>query len=153
MYMFATPTGVVFYYSSLVTSILWVCHILGVTWRVKFPLHARSFEQKSYFKYVYIAMIAVALALPIGSVAVGFATGGYGLPRFPPTTCLTVDPGASFYGFVIPVVTILGLGICTIFALFCLLISTIQLRTNKISRTKTGVKVSFPETEIASNYR
>ena len=136
--------GAVFYYCSLVTSILWVCHILGVTWRVKFPVHARSFEQKSYFKYVYVAMIAIALTLPFGSIAASFATGGYGLPRFPPTTCLAIDPGASFYGFVIPVVAILGLGICAILALFCLLISTIQLRTGKMDLAKTGVKVSFP---------
>lgn len=137
---FCNIQGAVFYYCSLVTSILWVCHILGVTWRVKFPVHARSFEQKSYFKYVYVAMIAIALTLPFGSIAASFATGGYGLPRFPPTTCLAIDPGASFYGFVIPVVAILGLGICAILALFCLLISTIQLRTGKMDLAKTGVK-------------
>ena len=86
-------------------------------------------------------MIAIALILPIGTVAVGLGTGGYGLPRFPPTTCLTVDPDASFYGFVIPVIVILGLGICTILALFYLLISTVQLRLNE-NGVKTGMKVS-----------
>lgn len=136
---FCNFSGVAFYYLTLQQGILWLCHIITVFWGVMFPFHFRRWEKKRYFRFVHAGMLAVVLLLPIIPVIAAVSTGGFTLPRFPPNTCLATDRNATFYGFVLLAIIILGAGICLV-ALVLWRLSYL-LKGRKLQRRNTDMEL------------
>ena len=105
--------GIVFYYSLFQLTVWWFCHEVSIFWKIRFPIHAKTFETSHRVKYVHITMVVVGLALPILPVIVTFTTGdpsGFGMTRFPPILCTSLQKDSTFYSLVLPIniLTIIG---------------------------------------------
>ena len=133
--MYAFFTGALFHYAFLLELILWITHIFGVLWGMKFPFQARAFQQKAHFKYLHIGMVAVAIVLPFIAVAVVIGTGGSAAPFFPPFICVAKNIDVLFYTFVPPGCLLLGIGVSLIITIFSILI-----RRTKTPRQKECTK-------------
>ena len=113
--------GAVLHYVALQQVLMWFLHILAVYWKIRFPLHAKSFEVKGYATYVHVAMLALIILLPFISIAVVFGTGGCRLSRFPNIICQAKDPDATFYALVLPMSILTAAGISVIILIFWVL--------------------------------
>ncbi len=101
----------VLYYVSGQVHLLWLFHIISIFWSIQFPIHQRKVAKAGYIKYVHLAMVMVALLVPAVFAGVPFATGGYGLSRFPPNLCHAVDPDTIYYVFMLPSTFIMPIGV------------------------------------------
>ena len=90
-------------------------------WGIQFPFSSRRFKMKGYAKYLHLSLVLLSFVLPVVPLVVGFETGGYSMPRFPPTTCLADNKDATFYSFILPITVIMALGISLVACMFCLL--------------------------------
>ena len=113
--------GAVFYYCILQQVFIWFFHVVVMFWGIKFPFSSRRFRKKGYAKYLHFSLVLLSFVLPVVTLVVGFETGGYSMPRFPPTTCLAVNLDATFYSFILPITVIMALGISLVACMFCLL--------------------------------
>ena len=101
--------------------LLWFFHIIAVFWTIKFPFHAKSFENKGYTRFVHFGMIALTFIVPSISVAVVFGTGGCRTARIPAIICLARETNATFYAFVLPLSIVTAAGISLIVYMFWIL--------------------------------
>lgn len=106
-----------FYYTLLQEALWWFIHVAAFFWKVKFPFHARSCEERQ-LKYAHIAGVLVALLLPILPVAVALANGGFVIATFPPLLCTGKKAAPTFYSLVVPVVILLQIGITMLLITF-----------------------------------
>ena len=111
---------------------------MGVLWSLRFPFHARSFQQKAHFKYLHIGMVAVALTFPFVSVAIVIGTGGSVSPFSPPFLCFAKNIDVVFYTIVPPGCLLFGIGISLIVTIFLVL----------IRRIKTPRKTDFAKEKV-----
>ena len=118
--------GVIQYYTSLLQTLIWLCHVSAIFWTVRFPLSAKYFESKGYFFFVHIGMVIVALVVPVIPVAAVSATGGFTLTRFPPLICFAENVDVTFYGLNLPLCILLATGITLILLIFYTLIGLVQ---------------------------
>ena len=115
-------------------------HITALLWKIRFPLHSRSFETAHRVKYIHIGCVVAGLILPLvpiitsmvtfavklesdeirKSKGITFASGGmgYGITRFPPILCVGTDKNAVFYALALPINLILVYGITVLIFLF-----------------------------------
>ena len=115
--------GCVFYYGIFQMAVWWFCHVVSLFWKIRFPLHARLFENAHHMKYIHIAMVTVGLVLPTLPVIVTFTAGdpsirGFGLTSFPPTNCDSLQMDPIFYSLVLPINLILVTGIPMLIIMF-----------------------------------
>ena len=101
--------------------LLWFFHIIAVFWTIRFPFHAKSFENKGYTRFVHFGMIALTFIVPSISVAVVFGTGGCRTARIPAIICLARETNATFYAFVLPLSIVTAAGISLIVYMFWIL--------------------------------
>lgn len=92
--------------------------MLMLVWKIRFPLHARSFETSHRVKYIHAAVIVSALLVPWIPVIATFATGGFTNTSFPPILCTGEDADASFYSLVVPLIVLLQVGVTLLIILF-----------------------------------
>lgn len=52
-------------YGILQTSIWLLCHAAALFWKIRFPLHARSFTLNKKMKYIHILCLLAGLLLPL----------------------------------------------------------------------------------------
>ena len=138
--MYVLFTGALFHYAFLLELILWITHIFGVLWGMKFPFQARAFQQKAH--YFHIGMVAVAIVLPFVAVAVVIGTGGSAAPFFPPFICVAKNIDVLFYTFVPPGSLLLGIGVALIITIFLILIRRTKTPRQK-ECTKEMVTISY----------
>ena len=126
------------------TGILWVTHIFGVLWGMKFPFQARAFQQKANFKYLHIGMVAVAIVIPLVPVAVVIGTGGSAAPFSPPFICAAKNVDVLFYT-IAPLGSLLfGIGISLIVPIFLILIRRTKTPQQKeCAKEKVSTLVLF----------
>ena len=84
-------------------------------------------------------MLAVVVVLPIIPVIAAVSTGGFSVPRFPPNTCLASNFNATFYGFVLLAIIILGAGVCLVILVLWRL--SYLLMGRRLARRKTEVEL------------
>ena len=101
--------------------LLWLFYIIAVFWTIRFPFHAKSFENKGYTRFVHFGMIALTFIVPNISVAVVFGTGGCRTARIPAIICLARESDATFYAFVLPLSIVTAAGISLIVFIFWIL--------------------------------
>ena len=109
------------YYGLFQLAVWWFCHEVSLFWGIRFPFHAKSFENAHRTKYVHITMVAVALVLPALPVIVTFTTGdpsGFGLTRFPPLLCTGMQRDSTFYSLVLPINILMATGIPLLIIIF-----------------------------------
>ena len=122
--MFASSSaGIVIYYGLLQVTVWWFCHVVSLFWGIQFPFHARSFKAANRLKYIHIAMVAVSLVLPTIPVIVAFTAGspstrGFGITRFPPITCTSLQRDPTFYSLVLPINILIGIGVPLVIIIF-----------------------------------
>ena len=101
--MFASSSaGIVIFYGLFQLAVWWFCHVVSLFWGIQFPFHARSFKTTGRIKYIHITMVIVGLVLPTLPVIVTFTAGnpstrGFGLTRFPPILCTSLQRDPTFY--------------------------------------------------------
>ncbi len=124
-YVLATPsspfiyhTGAVFYYTLLQTTVWWLLYVLMLFWRVRFPLHIRSFGKTHWLKFVHISCVTLALLAPWIPVIAAFATGGFTNASFPPQLCTGRDSEAAFYSLMVPIMVIMQIGVSLLIVIF-----------------------------------
>ena len=76
-------------------------------WKVKFPFHAKTFDN---VKYVHILVVVLALLLPAVPVIGGFATGGFTMSSFPPLLCVANSGDIAYYTLALPISLIVAVG-------------------------------------------
>jgi len=109
----------VFYYGLFQLAVWWFCHEVSLFWKIKFPFHARSFENAHRIKYVHITMLTIGLILPALPVIVTFTIGnGFGLTRFPPILCTGLEKNSTFYSLVLPIDILSAIGISLLIIIF-----------------------------------
>ena len=113
----------------------WIFHIAILFWRIVFPFHARSYENRGYFRYIHIVMFIAAIVLPLESVGVILGTGGLSTPRFPPTLCVARETDATYYAFVLPICFTCATGVS-------LLVIILWVVITKVGNLKTQFEVS-----------
>ena len=117
MYMFASSSaGILFFYGLLQLTVWWFCHVVSLFWEIQFPFHARSFKTAGHVKYIHIAMVIVGLVLPTLPVIVAFTAGtpstrGFGMTRFPPILCTSLESNSAFYSLVLPINILIAIGV------------------------------------------
>jgi len=122
--MFASSSaGIVIYYGLFQLAVWWFCHVVSLFWKIRFPFHARSFETAHRVKYIHIAMVIVGLVLPTLPVIVAFTAGnpssrGFGLTRFPPILCTSLQSDPTFYSLVLPINVLLAIGVPLLIIIF-----------------------------------
>ena len=114
-------TGAVFYYAVLQQVCIWFFHVVVIFWGIAFPFSSRRLKKKGYQKVLHLSIVLISFVFPVIPLAVGFATGGYTIPRFPPTTCLAANLDATFYAFILPITVIMAVGISLVACMVCLL--------------------------------
>ena len=124
--------GVVFYYSLLQLAMFWLCHVLALFWKIRFPFHSRSFQMAHRTKYVHIAAVAMGILVPFIPIiatmsqyghersAIEAATGGlgFGITRFPPLLCTGRHADTTFYSLILPILVILMVGMTFLLIIF-----------------------------------
>ena len=122
--MFASSSaGIVFYYGIFQLAVWWFCHVVSLFWKIRFPFHARSFETAHRIKYIHITMVIVGLVLPTLPVIVTFTAGnpssrGFGLTRFPPILCTSLQRDPTFYSLVLPINILIAIGVPLVIIIF-----------------------------------
>ena len=122
--MFASSSaGIVFFYGLFQLAVWWFCHVVSLFWGIQFPFHARSFKTTGRIKYIHITMVIVGLVLPTLPVVVAFTPGnpntsGFGLTRFPPILCTSLQRDPSFYSLVLPINILLAIGVPLVIIVF-----------------------------------
>ena len=110
--------GAVFYYVLLQTSLWWISHILILFWKIQFPLHSSRFEKAHSTKHIHIAIVILAILLPVITVISSEINGGYTLTRFPTILCTGANIDVTFYTLVLPIVIIIGCGTTVLMVIF-----------------------------------
>lgn len=118
---FCSLQGAVFYYAVLQQVCIWFFHVVVIFWGIAFPFSSRRLKKKGYQKVLHLSIVLISFVFPVIPLAVGFATGGYTIPRFPPTTCLAANLDATFYSFILPITVIMAAGISLVACMVCLL--------------------------------
>ena len=130
--------GILSSYTILQLILWWMFHTTALLWKIRFPLHARSFETAHRVKYIHIGCVVAGLILPLVPVItsmvtfavelesdeirksrnITFVSGGmgYGLIQFPPI-CDT-SKNAVFYALALPIYLIVMYGITVLIFLF-----------------------------------
>ena len=121
--MSLSSAGMVFYYCLFQLAVWWFCHVVSLFWKIRFPFHARSFETAHRLKYIHIVMVIVGLVLPTLPVIVAFTAGtpstrGFGLTRFPPILCTSLERDSTFYSLVLPINILLAVGVPLLIIIF-----------------------------------
>ena len=76
-------------------------------------------------------------------MAVGFGTGGYTVPRFPPITCLAMNPDAAFYSLILPVTVFVAAGISLVIGIFFHLCGKNTNQATHPENAEENVRVGF----------
>jgi len=148
---FCTLTGMVFYYGLFQLAMWWFLHVVSLFWKIRFPFHARSFETAHRLKYIHIAMVIVGLVLPTLPVIVAFtaenpSTRGFGLTRFPPILCTSLQRDSTFYSLVLPINLLIAIGVPLLIIMFWIIHKQHGLFRMKLS--KHPFKVGAAERKI-----
>lgn len=134
--------GIVFYYGILQLIIWWVCHVSILFWKIRFPFHARSFDQSGRTKYIHVACILVSLLVPLTPVLAiilnnldgqGVGTVGFTITRFPPLLCSSPDANATFYALVVPVILVVGTGLTMLVFMLWFLHKVLEISQTELS--------------------
>ena len=120
---------------------------MGLLWSLRFPFHARGFQQKARFKYLHIGMVAVALVLPSVSVAVVIGTGGSAPLFSPPFLCFAKNIDVVFYTIVPPGGVAFGIGISMI-----VIILLVLIRRTKTPQQKECNKEKVSTLVLSNHY-
>ena len=94
----------------------WFFHTVSVFWKVWFPIHARQLKIMGHIKYIHMAIVVITLILSMIPIGVAFGTGGYVIYGLIPglSSCLTRNPDAYFYSFVLPLCILYIIGMTLI---------------------------------------
>ncbi len=119
-YLISSHTGVVFYHVLLQLLLWWLFHVTMLFWNIRFPLHARVFEEThpSTMKCIHIACVTLALLVPWIPVIAAFATGGFFNASFPPELCTGRNADATFYSLVVPLIIMMQIGVTMLIVIF-----------------------------------
>ena len=136
-------TGVVTYYCLFLLAVLWLCHLVALFWKMKFPLRARSFQKAHRMKYIHITSVAVCFLLPVVPVIIlilyyTYGDGeysaeamegdvGFGITRFPPLLCTGRRGRIIFYLVAVPSIVIVMIGIALIASLFWIIHKVLRI--------------------------
>ena len=113
----------------------WLFHIVILFWGIMFPFHAKTWENRGYFRYVHIVMLIAAIVLPLESVGVILGTGGLTISRFPTISCFAREPNASYFAFVLPESIMGAAGV----SLIVIILWVVITRVGKLKSGQSGV--------------
>ena len=135
-------------YGQLQISVWWLCHVAVLFWRIRFPLHARSFILTKKMKYIHVFCIFAGLVLPLlqmitviadsavqyksngflKAMKISFTSSGMGFQKaFTNSQCLGTIP-AALYSLVIPLCVIAAIAM-TLVILICFYVHRVSDNT------------------------
>ena len=110
--------GFIYYYTLMQLSMWWFFHIITLFWKIRFPFHARSFENVHGFKHLHITAVILGVVLPLIPSTSMIATGGFVIGRFPPVVCQPSDLATAFYSVEVPIIVMVQIGISLLVIIF-----------------------------------
>ena len=120
-----THSGSVYCYALLQLAIWWICHVAALFWKVKFPFHAKAFNN---VKFVHILIVVAALLLPVAPVISAFVTGGFTMSSFPPLSCVTKNSNAVYFTLILPISLIVAIGTTLLILILATILKKVQYR-------------------------
>ena len=143
-------TGIFLFYCPLMQTSFWFCHVVAVFWTIQFPITARRFENKGYFKFVHLGMVAAVLVLPWITLGIILGTQGYVISRFPTILCFPRNVNVTFYAFILPLSIILATGMSLIVIIFWVLIGLVQIHNeSKVCTTHSTLNYKYHKTQYS----
>ena len=118
----ASIAGSVYYYTILQLSIWWICHVTTLFWKIKFPFHAKQFQNK---KSIHVLVVLLAVVLPTIPIIVSFRTGGFVISNHPPLVCVSRSSDAAYYTLALPISIIIATGTSLLFLVLVTVIKVI----------------------------
>eukprot|EP00731_Ephydatia_muelleri_P026479 Em0018g579a len=103
---FCSFIGSVYCYALLQQAIWWICHVAALFWKIKFPFHAKAFNN---VKFVHLMVVVATLLLPVAPVISAFLTGGFTMSSFPPVSCVTKNGNAVYFTLILPISLIVAI--------------------------------------------
>ena len=83
-------------------------------WKIKFPFHAKQFQNK---KIIHVLVVLLAVVLPTIPIIVSFRTGGFVISNHPPLVCVSRSSDAGYYTLALPISIIGATGTSQLFLL------------------------------------
>ena len=143
----------------------WLFHTANLFWKVKFPFHARNFDDKN--KYIHITCIIVGILLPLVPIIAIMADTavnlqkqnenstsqhrndlfisdglGFGYTKIPTLLCAPTNKNATFYSIIIMIGLILGCG-CTMLIIIFWSVHNVYIKRKKVQVTKYIISVKI----------
>lgn len=110
--------GALIYYTLFQLVLWWFFHVSMLFWKVKFPFHARFFEQVGRMRYIHIFIVITALVVPVTPVIAAAADGGFAVTHFPPILCTGRSAKATFYSLILPIIVLKQCGLTMLIVVF-----------------------------------
>eukprot|EP00731_Ephydatia_muelleri_P026488 Em0018g588a len=122
---FCSFIGSVYCYALLQLAIWWICHVAALFWKVKFPFHAKAFNN---VKFVHIMVVVAALLLPVAPVISAFVTGGFTIGHFPPLLCVAKNGNAVYFTLILPISLVVAIGTTLLIIILATILKKVQYR-------------------------
>ena len=127
--------GLVFYYTSMAAGLLWLSHVIAIFWAFKFPFHWKNRDPKQRH-YIHAGMVVTSLLLPWITIGIILGIEEIQVDRFPPIVCHARNVDVTFYGYILPISTILLVGITLLLLVFRVLVKHVHSHVWRMSRSK-----------------
>ena len=101
--LFSTSIAGLFYYVMLLVTLLWLFHILMLSWGVIWPWHHQAYHTSGRMKYIHLTIVATSLVLPIISILACQWSEGFGLSILSYYKCEGRGSKDSFFAVTMPV--------------------------------------------------
>ena len=88
-------------------------------------------------------MLGIAIVVPFISTAVVQATGGSTVATFPPFQCYTRTTDTLYYTYVLPVSTLMGIGITLVILILHVIVHVTALKTSSLQEKDLKMQVSY----------
>ena len=99
---FSTSIAGLFYYVVLLVALLWLFHIVMLSWGVIWPWHHQAYHNSGRMKYIHLTIVATSLVLPIISILACQWSEGFGLSILSYYKCEGQGPKDSFFAVTVP---------------------------------------------------
>ena len=92
-------------------SLLWLCHVMMMFAKLKWPIYARKIALAGNCKYIHAASLILLTLIPIILIIVVFVrSGGFSMLNFPPLFCFSKEKDMIYYFIILPISVLLAAG-------------------------------------------
>ena len=102
----------------------WFFHTVVLFWGIKFPFHAKSYNDRGRLKYIHIIVVLIALIVPCAPAIAMFQSLSPLNATYVLLTC-TAGRDRIFYSLILPIGILLAVGLSLVIIIFRELIAMV----------------------------